>query len=111
MIRWQHSAHGFLTYRNTSTSKEVHVWEGDLADIGKVYTRCQNVVNSAIYRLATQEDYSYRNLTRALRELEVTRDYIDESNTVVDPDDYLDLLTAIEDLEGILRRIKRIAQN
>jgi hypothetical protein len=53
-------------------------------------------------------DFSYRNLKRVLRELRQAQREADNQG-VDDDDDYIDLLTTIEDLEGIIARIDTIA--
>ncbi len=54
-------------------------------------------------------DFSPRTLVAALDELRYAASLANTSGANIDGDDYLDLLTTIEDLEGIVARIDKIA--
>jgi hypothetical protein len=107
-IQWYETDSGFLVYENSSTGRTANVWEGDLDAIADVCQSWHDGRDSPCHRMMNK-DYGYRNLSRTLSSLRRARDTIDRSRTHIDGDDYLDLLTAIEDLEGIVARIDRIA--
>ena len=105
MIQWYEGDNGILIYTNTTTKRVVYVWEEDLDAIADV---CESWKSTIGVRLATK-DYSYRNLTRALGALQRVQHTLDSGRTDgIDEDDYLDLLTAIDDLKGIVSRISQI---
>lgn len=107
-IRYHEDDNGYLVYVNTETGASVRVWDGDLEEAMEVCTDWHGGQNSPCYRLV-DEDFSYRNLRAALAELQHARDVADKSGASIDGDDYLDLLTTIEDLQGIVARIDAIA--
>jgi hypothetical protein len=107
-IRYYQDENGYVVYENTRTGKVVHVWDGDLASAVEICSDWHGGQNSPCYRLMSS-DFSYRNLRRTLGELRYAAALADSSGARIDGDDYLDLLTTIEDLEGILRRIDAIA--
>ncbi len=108
-IRWHEHENGYLVYENTRTGKVVHVWKDDIDAISEVCEMCnQNDSTSAMAKVV-DGDYAYRTLGDALSELRAVRDAIDEQDIRVDGDDYIDLLTAIDDLEGITRRVRAIS--
>lgn len=106
MIQWYEGDNGILIYTNTRTKQVVHVWEEDLDAIADI---CEDWKSTIGDRLANK-DYSYRSLVRALGALQRVQHTIDAGHGAdVDGDDYLDLSTAIDDLNGIVRRIAQIA--
>lgn len=107
-IRYYQDDNGYLVYENTRTGASVRVWDGDLANAVEICQDWHGGQNSPCYRLMSN-DFSYRNLHRVLGELRHARQLADTTAARIDGDDYLDLLTTIEDLEGILARIDRIA--
>jgi len=107
-IRYHQDENGYLVYENTETGKSVRVWDGDLASAIEICTDWHGGQDSPCYRLMSY-DFSYRNLQRTLSELKYAVKLADETTAKIDGDDYLDLLTTIEDLEGIVRRIDQIA--
>jgi hypothetical protein len=107
-IRYYQDDNGYLIYANTATGREVHVWDGDLVSAVDICKDWHGGQSSPCYRLMSN-DFSYRNLRRVLSELREAQRVVDENSVKIDGDDYLDLLTTIEDLEGILKRIERIA--
>lgn len=104
-IRYQADQNDVLTYENTLTGRRVHVWKEDLADITEVCAMCAPGPRSSVAKIV-KGDYSYPTIQRALEELRHIRDGLAESN--IDEDDYIDLLTAIDDLEGIARRLAQL---
>jgi hypothetical protein len=107
-IRRHEHANGYVVYESSRTRKVVRVWKDDLDAIAEVCEMCdQNNPTSAMARVV-DGDFSYRTLERALSELRTVRDAINEQGIRVDGDDYIDLLTAIDDLEGITRRVRAI---
>lgn len=106
-IRYYQDDNGYLVYENTQTGQNVRVWDGDLASAVEICEDWHGGQGSPCYRLMSN-DFSYRNLQRVLDELRRAQQMTDESGVKIDGDDYLDLLTTIEDLEGILRRIEQI---
>lgn len=98
----------YLVYAHTITGKVVRVSLDDLMSLVEVCEMWHGGPNSPCDFL-TANDFSYRNLQRTLNELQRAQQAADESGVEINEDDYLDLLTAIEDLEGILRRIDAIA--
>ena len=107
-IHYYQDDNGYVVYENTRTGKVVRVWDGDLASAVEICQAWHGGQDSPCYRLMSS-DFSYRNLHRALTELRYAQRLADESGAKIDGDDYLDLLTTIEDLEGIVRRIDTIA--
>ena len=107
-IRYLQDENGYLVYENTRTGAAVHVWDEDLASAITICEDWHGGQNSPCYRLMSN-DFSYRNLKRVLGELRRVQQMADGSSTKIDGDDYLDLLTTIEDLEGIVARIDKIA--
>lgn len=107
-IRYSQDDNGYLVYTNTQTGRTVRVWDGDLASAIEICTDWHGGQNSSCYRLMSY-DFSYRNLRAVLRELRYAQHLADETTAKIDGDDYLDLLTTIEDLEGIIKRIDAIA--
>jgi hypothetical protein len=107
-VRYYQDENGYLIYENTRTGKVVHVWDGDLNDAVDICEQWHGGQNSPCYRLMSN-DFSYRNLQRVLSELRRAQHLADATDAKIDGDDYLDLLTTIEDLEGIIARIDAIA--
>jgi hypothetical protein len=107
VIRYYQDDNGYLVYENTQTGQSVRVWDGDLASAVEICEDWHGGQGSPCYRLMSN-DFSYRNLRRVLDELRGAQHMADASGAKIDGDDYLDLLTTIEDLEGILRRIEGI---
>jgi hypothetical protein len=106
-IRYHQDDNGYLVYENTRTGNAVRVWDGDLSNAIEICEDWHGGQDSPCYRLMSN-DFSYRNLHRVLGELRRAQQLTDESGVRIDGDDYLDLLTTIEDLEGILARIDKI---
>lgn len=107
-IHYHQDDNGYLVYENTETGRSVRVWDGDLVDAVDICAQWHGGQSSPCYRMMSN-DFSYRNLQRTLAELRRAQHMADESRVDIDGDDYLDLLTTIEDLEGIVRRIDTIA--
>lgn len=109
MITKRANENGFLVYKNTETEQQTRIWQEDLLDISGTAHNWQSRPTGPCNKLA-QGDYSYRNLAASLAELLETRRLIDTNEVEFnsDGDDYLDLVTAIEDLAGIVGRIERI---
>ena len=107
-LSYHDTSHGYLVYENTATRQRVRVSKDDLVAIGEVCAMCGATNGDAIGRVQAG-DYAQRTLRRALTELRAVRDAIQAQAIPIDGDDFLDLLTAIEDLEGILRRVQQIA--
>jgi len=107
-IRYSTDKNGYLVYKNTETGATARVWDGDLTDAIDICEQWHGGQNSPCYRLMS-EDFSYRTLRGALDELRYAARLADASGVEIDGDDYLDLLTTIEDLEGIVTRINAIA--
>jgi hypothetical protein len=107
-VRYYQDENGYLVYTSTRTGRVVRVWDGDLVSAVEICEDWHGGQGSACYRLMSN-DFSYRNLQRVLRELRRAQRMADDSGTKIDGDDYLDLLTTIEDLEGIVARIDKIA--
>lgn len=108
MIRYHQDDNGYLVYENTRTGQSVHVWDGDLVSAVEICQDWHGGQSSPCYRLMSN-DFSYRNLRAVLAELRRAQQMADDSGARIDGDDYLDLLTTIEDLEGIVARIDGIA--
>lgn len=107
-IRYHEDDNGYLVYENTRTGNTVHVWDGDLDDAKDICAEWHGGRGSPCHRLVDNDDLSYRNLRGVLGELRRAQRMAD-GDTSIDGDDYLDLLTTIEDLEGIIARIQKIA--
>ena len=107
-IRYRQDDNGYLVYKNTKTGQVVHIWDGDLADAVEICEQWHGGQGSPCYRLMSA-DYSLRTLRSVAAELRHAQHLADRSGIEVDGDDYLDLLTSIEDLDGILARIDKIA--
>ncbi len=99
---------GVLTYENPKTKRQVFVWREDLVDIGDACIKCQRGQVSPSYRLLNG-DFTLSNLHQTLNELKTVRQSLNDRDARINGDDYLDLETAIEDLEGVIRRIQRIS--
>jgi hypothetical protein len=106
-VHYYQDDNGYLVYENTNTGKLVRVWDGDIASAVEICKDWHGGQSSPCYRLMSN-DFSYRNLKRVLRELRQAQREADNQG-VDDDDDYIDLLTTIEDLEGIVTRIDTIA--
>jgi len=98
---------GYFVYENTKTKAKARVWGDDVAAIAFVCQDWHGGQNSACYRMMS-DDYSYENLDRVLVELSRALHDADDRDDL-DEDDYLDLATAVEDLDGIVGRIAKIA--
>src|SRR5574341_508165 len=97
---------GYLVYTNTRTGKKARAWGDDVAAIAFVCQDWHGGQKSACYAMMSG-DYSYENLDDTLTELrEALEDAEDDS---ISEDDYLDLATAVEDLDGIVGRTAAIA--
>jgi hypothetical protein len=107
-VRYYQDENGYVVYENTRTGRVAHVWDGDLASAVQICEDWHGGQSSPCYRLMSN-DFSYRNLCRVLAELRTAQRMADASDAKIDGDDYLDLLTTIEDLEGIVARIEKIA--
>lgn len=107
-IRYHQDDNGYLVYENTRTGKLVRVSDDDLASATEICEDWHGGQTSPCYRMMSN-DFSYRNLRAVLSELRRAQHLADESGARIDGDDYLDLLTTISDLEGILARIDKIA--
>lgn len=107
-IRYYQDENGYVIYENTRTGRVARVWDGDLANAVEICEDWHGGQNSPCYRLMSY-DFSYRNLRAVLGELRHAQRLADETAAKIDGDDYLDLLTTIEDLEGIIHRIDQIA--
>jgi hypothetical protein len=109
-LRYYTTENGLVVFENRSTLRSVSVWEDDLRAIQEVCAWCSDTRTSALGRVAHGR-YSPALLTKALHELEQTRDRLDPDTLPDDDakDDYIDLLTAIDDLRGVITRIKKIA--
>lgn len=106
-IRYSQDKNGYLVYKNTETGAVARVWDGDLADAIEICEQWHGGQGSPCYRLMSN-DFSPRNLHATLDELRYAAELANASGIDIDGDDYLDLLTTIEDLEGIVARIDRI---
>jgi len=106
-IRYYQDDNGYLVYENTNTGAEVHVWDGDLETAIDICSDWHGGRSSPSFRLMGN-DFSYRNLRATLKELQRVQKMADAAGDV-DGEDYLELLTTIEDLEGIVSRIDKIA--
>jgi hypothetical protein len=107
-IRYSQDKNGYLVYKNTETGAVARVWDGDIADAVEICEQWHGGQNSPCYRLMSN-DFSLRNLHASLDELRYAASLANTSGAAIDGDDYLDLLTTIEDLEGIVARIDKIA--
>jgi hypothetical protein len=108
-LRYYTTQNGLVVFENRSTLRVVSVWEDDLRAIQDVCAWCSNTKTSALGRVA-HGTYNPALLVQALGELEHARDQLDPDALDDDAkDDYIDLLTAIDDLRGVIRRIKQIA--
>lgn len=110
MARIRHETHpnGLIVYTNPGTRRTISVWADDLRGIRDACVQCATERSSAVARLA-QGQFSPSTLANALRELEAVRDRIDpDALDETERDDYIDLLTAIDDLRGVIQRIKLI---
>lgn len=105
-IRYYEDDNGYLVYENTRTGAVVYVWDGDLDDAADICEDWHGGRRSPCYRMM-DGDFSYRNLQRVLAELRRVQ-HLADGDTRIDGDDYLDLLTTIQDLEGIVARIEKI---
>lgn len=111
---YQDETNKYLVYENTRTGEQVHVSDDDLEAAVQVCEDWHGSKSSPTARFIAN-DFSYRNLRATLDELRrvqqmadaVGDDDTDEDG--IDGDDYLDLLTTIEDLQGIVARIEKIA--
>jgi hypothetical protein len=106
-VHYHQDENGYLIYENTRTGQIVRVWDGDLASAVEICEDWHGGQTSPCYRMMSN-DFSYRNLKRVLGELRRAQQLADNTDAKIDGDDYLDLLTTIEDLEGILARIDKI---
>lgn len=103
-IHYETPANGLVIYKNPATKKSVSAWAEDLQAVGAVGQ------SKAAGRLAKGK-FAVSILVEVLRDLERQRDAINPDTLVDDEeaqDDYIDLLTAIDDLRGLLRRIRTI---
>jgi hypothetical protein len=107
-IHYYQDDNGYLVYENVRTGRAVRVSDDDLVSAVEICEDWHGGQDSPCYRLMSN-DFSYRNLQRVLAELRRAQQMADVSAAKVSGDDYLDLLTTIEDLEGILARIDKIA--
>ncbi len=107
-IQWQTTKNGYLVYRNTRTDQIARAWESDLDAIADVCRSWHDGEGSACHRMM-KKDYSYRNMERTLTALARARDNAEANGIRINGDDWLDLLTAIDDLDGVVRRIRKIA--
>lgn len=107
-VHYYQDDNGYLVYENTNTGKTARVWDGDLVSAVEICKDWHGGQNSPCYRMMSN-DFSYRNLKRVLGELRKAQHLADNTDAKIDGDDYLDLLTTIEDLEGIVARIDKIA--
>ena len=109
-LRYYTTQNGLVVFENRSTLRAVSVWEDDLRAIQDVCAWCSNLKTSALGRVAHGR-YTPALLVQALAELERARDRLDPDALDDDDakDDYIDLLTAIDDLRGVIMRIKQIA--
>jgi hypothetical protein len=103
-IDWHEDKGGYLVYENTKTKEKVRIWGDTLAEVAFICQDWHGGQWSPCYRMMSG-DYSYKNLERTLSELQQALHDADGA----DEDDYLDLATAVEDLEGIVDRIAKIA--
>jgi hypothetical protein len=108
VIRLKKTDRGYLVYYNPKDQTHpVRVWEEDVEAIGevcKLFGKCKPLASG---------DYSHENLHRALIALTGVKEKLDHGPRYEDEDedaqdDYVDLLTAIDDLTGIIRRIEEI---
>lgn len=101
---------GLVVFENRSTLRSVNIWEEDLQVIQDVCAWCTDAKTSPLGRVARGQ-YSPALLLKALEELEHARDSVDPDalTSEADRDGYIDLLTAIDDLQGVIKRIKQIA--
>lgn len=107
-IRYHQDKNGFLVYRNTKTGATVHISDDDLANAVDICEDWHGGQRSPCMRLI-DSDFSFRNLRDVFRELNYAVELADATAAKIDGDDYLDLLTTVEDLEGIIDRITAIA--
>jgi hypothetical protein len=107
-IRYYEDDNGYLVYENVRTGVVVYVWDGDLDDAIETCNDWSAGPRDSPCRRLAAGDFSRRNLRRVLAELRRVQRSID-GDVRVDGDDYLDLLTTIESLEGIVARIEKIA--
>lgn len=109
-LRYYTTDNGLVVFENRSTLRSASVWEDDLRAIQDVCAWCSDTKTSALGRVAHGR-YSPNLLVQALAELERARDRLDPDMLDDDDakDDYIDLLTAIDDLRGVIKRIKQIA--
>ena len=109
-LRYYTTKNGLVVFENRSTLRSVSVWEDDLRAVQDVCAWCSDGRGTALGRVAHGR-YSPALLAEALHELEQTRDRLDPDAFDDDTarDDYIDLLTAIDDLRGVLTRLKQIA--
>lgn len=105
-IDWSEDKNGYYIYENTRTGAQARVWGDTLAEIAFICQDWHGGQRSSCYRMMSG-NYSYENLERTLSELQQALHDADGSDDV-DEDDYLDLATAVEDLEGIVDRIAKI---
>lgn len=103
-IRYTIDDNGVVRYRNARTDREVVAWRDDIDAIAAV----GRVIDRAGVNHLLDGNFAYRYLRLALDELCYARDFINREHVKINPDDYLDLLTAIEDLQGLVARIARI---
>lgn len=106
-IDWFEDKAGYLVYENNLTGEKARVWSDDVAAVAFVCQDWHGGQWSGCYRMMSG-DFSYETLNRTLDEL---RDALEEAEdrTDIDEDDYLELATAVEDLDGIVARIAKIA--
>ena len=100
---------GYLVYENSKTGRKARVWVETLEEIADICKEWHGGKRSPCYRLMSG-DWSYENLKAALVELQRALRGADEDESVRgDEDDYIDLATAVEDLDGIVKRIAKAA--
>ena len=105
-ITYREDKNGYLVYENTKTGDKAYVWAGDVGEIGFICQEWHGGQGSACYRMMSG-DYSYKNLDETLSELQEAL----EDSEDVSADDYVDLASAIETLEGAVKRIAKIAED
>ena len=109
MIKYSISPNGYLIYINDANPKKpIRVWQEDIEAIASVCGIFK--IDSALLG----NDYNYRVLKAALTSLKAIKKQTDakkpyESESQDEQDDYVDLLTAIDDLTGIIRRIDEVS--
>ena len=115
MIKVKKTDRGYLVYFNSERPKynPVRVWEEDLESIGEVCKLFHKHGSTLACDRLTKHDYSHDNLHATLQELLEIKRKLDNTTRYEDEDedaqdDYVDLLTAIEDLSGIIGRIEAI---